>query len=276
MTYGWAILIIAVVLGALFQLGVFNATNFAPRVPAGACQVERLSTQVALAGECQGGLPQYVAVFNGAANITGSFSTGFPYNSPASITLTAWIYDPTNSGIAALAAGSSSYGCSTHLYEAGLTSFSSNDITYHGCCLDQTPGPFSNFNRADGKWHFIAISISSSAQYIFDVDNNFQSGSGGITPNLGGQFILMGQDECDHWRFTGEEANLQLYNTSLSENDLTALYLEGIGGAPIDVQNIVGWWPLNGNTNDYSGNGNSGTATGVTYTGSYLSSYTPP
>jgi len=31
MTYGWAILIIAVVLGALFQLGVFNANNFAPK-----------------------------------------------------------------------------------------------------------------------------------------------------------------------------------------------------------------------------------------------------
>ena len=27
MTYGWAILIIAVVLGALFQLGVFNSTS---------------------------------------------------------------------------------------------------------------------------------------------------------------------------------------------------------------------------------------------------------
>ncbi|MGC8662693.1 MAG: hypothetical protein ACP5RT_02830, partial [Candidatus Micrarchaeia archaeon] len=39
MTYGWAILIIAVVLGALFQLGVFNANNFAPKAPPGACQV---------------------------------------------------------------------------------------------------------------------------------------------------------------------------------------------------------------------------------------------
>ncbi|MGC8478929.1 MAG: hypothetical protein ACP5NE_03320, partial [Candidatus Micrarchaeia archaeon] len=35
MTYGWAILIIAVVLGALFQLGVFNANNFAPKAPPG-------------------------------------------------------------------------------------------------------------------------------------------------------------------------------------------------------------------------------------------------
>ena len=31
MTYGWAILIIAVVLGALFSLGVFNSANLAPR-----------------------------------------------------------------------------------------------------------------------------------------------------------------------------------------------------------------------------------------------------
>ncbi|MGC8776999.1 MAG: hypothetical protein ACP5P2_03635, partial [Candidatus Micrarchaeia archaeon] len=30
MTYGWAILIIAVVLGALFQLGVFNKNSYAP------------------------------------------------------------------------------------------------------------------------------------------------------------------------------------------------------------------------------------------------------
>ncbi|MGC8662613.1 MAG: hypothetical protein ACP5RT_02395, partial [Candidatus Micrarchaeia archaeon] len=39
MTYGWAILIIAVVLGALFQLGVFNANNFAPKALPGSCQV---------------------------------------------------------------------------------------------------------------------------------------------------------------------------------------------------------------------------------------------
>ena len=31
MTYGWAILIIAVVLAALFELGVFNGSNLAPQ-----------------------------------------------------------------------------------------------------------------------------------------------------------------------------------------------------------------------------------------------------
>ena len=66
MTYGWAILIIAVVLAALFQLGVFNATFFQPKVPAGACQVFRpggpgTTQNINLEGECSGELPQEVA-----------------------------------------------------------------------------------------------------------------------------------------------------------------------------------------------------------------------
>ena len=41
MTYGWAILIIAVVLGVLFQIGVFSGANLTPKAHAGACQVFR-------------------------------------------------------------------------------------------------------------------------------------------------------------------------------------------------------------------------------------------
>ncbi len=40
MTYGWAILIIAVVLGALFGLGFFNAASLAPKVSAGSSSGE--------------------------------------------------------------------------------------------------------------------------------------------------------------------------------------------------------------------------------------------
>jgi len=70
MTYGWAILIIAVVLGALFQLGVFNPMTFAPKAPPGACQVFRpngpgTTSFINLEGICSGELPQYAAQFNG-------------------------------------------------------------------------------------------------------------------------------------------------------------------------------------------------------------------
>ncbi|MGC8941021.1 MAG: hypothetical protein ACP5JY_03230, partial [Candidatus Nanoarchaeia archaeon] len=92
MTYGWAILIIAVVLGALFQLGVFNANNFAPKAPPGSCQVFRpngpgTTSFINLEGICSGELPQYVAQFNGQSSyISGTMKNIFP------ITETAWIY----------------------------------------------------------------------------------------------------------------------------------------------------------------------------------------
>ncbi|MEM4067806.1 MAG: hypothetical protein QXV17_13200, partial [Candidatus Micrarchaeaceae archaeon] len=62
MTYGWAILVIAVVLGALYSLGVFNANNFAPKAPPGSCQVFRpngpgTSFDLNLEGVCNGELP---------------------------------------------------------------------------------------------------------------------------------------------------------------------------------------------------------------------------
>ena len=80
----------------------------------------------------------------------------------------------------------------------------------------------------------------------------------------------------DAQNFDGEIANIQIYNSTLSSNEIQALYLEGIGGAPIQTQNLVNWWPLNGNAQDYSGNDNNGQATGVTYTGSWETGYSTP
>jgi len=36
-------------------------------------------------------------------------------------------------------------------------------------------------------------------------------------------------------------ANVQVYNASLSSAGIQALYKEGIGGVPINLQNLVGW-----------------------------------
>jgi len=74
----------------------------------------------------------------------------------------------------------------------------------------------------------------------------------------------------------GSIANVQIYNTSLSASEIQALYQEGIGGAPIDLQNLVAWWPLNGNANDYSGNSNNGQINNVNFVSNWWSGYTPP
>jgi len=68
---------------------------------------------------------------------------------------------------------------------------------------------------------------------------------------------------------SGEESNVQIYNTSLDASSIATLYQEGIGGAPVNPQRLVGWWPLNGDTNDYSGNNNNGVPTAITYVSQY-------
>jgi hypothetical protein len=74
----------------------------------------------------------------------------------------------------------------------------------------------------------------------------------------------------------GYLSNIQIYNTTLSVSEVQALYAEGIGGAPIVLQNLIGWWPLNGDTNDYSGNGNNGVPTNIIMNGTWTSRYTGP
>jgi hypothetical protein len=69
MTYGWAILIIALSLVVLYSLGIMNPKNFIPRAPPGSCFVFRPNGSgttdfISLQGTC-GYLPMYVASFNG-------------------------------------------------------------------------------------------------------------------------------------------------------------------------------------------------------------------
>ncbi len=74
----------------------------------------------------------------------------------------------------------------------------------------------------------------------------------------------------------GDIADVQVYNTSLSSSDIMQMYYEGIGGDPIDIQNLAGWWPLDGDAVDYSGNGNNGVPSGMSFTSSWASTYTRP
>ena len=106
MTYGWAILIIAVVLGALFSLGIFNPAFLAPKVQPGSCQVERpygpgTSAYVSIQGNCNNELPEFVGVFNQKYSIvinTLTSGSGFltaPLENQPDFTITAWV-NPNN------------------------------------------------------------------------------------------------------------------------------------------------------------------------------------
>ncbi|MEM0201709.1 MAG: LamG domain-containing protein [Candidatus Micrarchaeaceae archaeon] len=73
--------------------------------------------------------------------------------------------------------------------------------------------------------------------------------------------------------FNGSIANLEIYNVTLGPKEYYNLYLQGISGMALGNSSLVGWWPLDGNTNDYSGNGDAA----VPYLIKYASiPFTPP
>jgi hypothetical protein len=68
-------------------------------------------------------------------------------------------------------------------------------------------------------------------------------------------------------------ANVQIYNTALTLQEIQYLYQQGLGGGPVRLQNLVAWWPLNGDAKDYSGNNNHGTINGGV---TFVQNYNPP
>ncbi len=284
MTYGWAILIIAVVLGALFQLGVFNASTFAPRAPPGACQVFRpngpgTSSLINLEGVCSGELPQYVGVFAAGpgAHIVIPLSAIFT-SMTGSLTYSGWFYSSSLQP--------SSFG-------GGFGSFCYCGGNYRSAAFYFQP-PYINFaDSVDGTsttqqnvisqvtpntWFFATGTFNSSTQLLtLYINGKFAAsanmGSSSVYPPY--EPLTIGYyDNGNPWNES--VANTQVYNISLSASEVTALYDEGIGGAPLRLQNLVGWWPLNGNANDYSGNNNNGVPSSVTYTNQWTSGYTAP
>jgi len=98
-TYGWAILIIAIVMAAMFSLGVFNPYTFAPKATAGSCQVLRSgSGYTTLIGTCTNQIPQSVASFIKTGSININSLKGIQKISStagSSITITVWASVPS-------------------------------------------------------------------------------------------------------------------------------------------------------------------------------------
>ena len=275
MTYGWAILIIAVVLSVLFHLGVFSSGNFQPHAQAGSCQVSRTAAGVSLEGQCNGLLPEFVASFNdylSSGAIDRISDSSFPSGSQP-VSVFAWIKS-TQSATYPFIFNYGAYGVGEQDWVLGMYSgqICSDSWGDHRCA-----GPLVD----DGRWHFVGFTYAGGVtNTVVYVDGIAYTGVGSGTPSVvvGGSTIsdIGGGANGGIINFTGSIANVQIYNTSLSPAEANSLYLGGIGGAPIRPQNLIGWWPLDGNANDYSGNNNNGQLNGVTFSSSWENGYTAP
>jgi len=285
MTYGWAILIIALTLAVLYSLGIMNPKNFLPRAPPGSCFVFRpngpgTTDFISLQGTC-GYLPMYVASFNGSANIViNSLSPLLPGNQA---TMAVWAYWTSGPHVVGSCCGSRQEilgSDSAPGYEVNpiiaVNDSGTNEAETWVCtttaCWPEAKSPPNSI--ITGRWYFLVSRYNGS--YLSLWINGIQVATTGVSGNLAlqgsGLYTYIGSRSTTGSFFNGKVANAQIYNTALTQQEIQYLYQEGLGGGPIRLQNLVGWWPLNGDAKDYSGNNNNGKIYYVTF----IQNYNPP
>ncbi len=282
-TYIWAILIIAVVLGALYYMGVFNSNTFAPRAQPGSCSVVKTEGAAQtivpeLNGNCNGELPQFVTQFNQYSQcISGNvpiYVNSIGETTMNQLTITAWVYitsDSSTNGLLHLATNNCVQGNFCGIW------VNSNNHVNIGAGDTQANYPS---NIIPDSWSFIAIVLNNAGGAEAYLNGNPGTPATWSGPLTGvSSFSMLGYLNGCTDTSVASISNVQIYNTAMNSNEIAQLYYEGIGGAPLSgtpLFHLVGWWPLNGDTNDYSGNGNNGVPGNIIYINQWLNGYTVP
>jgi hypothetical protein len=272
-TYGWAIIIIVTILLALYEFGVFNSIVQGPRLPPGSCFVYKSSAGSTLQGLCNG-QPEYIGAFSGTTQ------PGIP-RGPSAYVAVNDIYLNTSGG-----------GTNTAmfwLYWNGTVN--ATPIGFPGYYMWASPSGCFGFvtgNKNDygissssisGKWVFVTAvfyngqAVGNDKLYIDGVQQTMSQCYGTTHSGSVANPILIGSTAGTRIAWYGDIADVQIYNNTLSQAEIQGTYKEGMGGAPVTLRNLIGWWPLNGNTNDYSGNEQNGQSVGAL---NYLGGYSYP
>lgn len=274
MTYGWAILIIAVVLGALFQLGIFNASSFTSRMQPGSCEVYRpngsgSSISASLTGTCSG-IPEFALIGVAGANGLAQITAKYPLTT---FTVTMWAYLKGGGAGTILAMTTNPFNTNANQIDIGFINSGASveaNVWAGENDLNNVPPRYTT-----GGYVFVAFAYNGNGGTL-SVNNQSSITLANTLYQPTFTQIDLGVGEGQGMNnLNGSIANVQLYDTSLGGSALKSLYLEGIGGAPIQIENITGWWPLNGNGNDYSGNNNAGQVESGGFTTYWINYYTP-
>ncbi|MGC9132209.1 MAG: LamG domain-containing protein [Candidatus Micrarchaeia archaeon] len=235
------------------------------RSPTGSCFVFRpggpWSENATLKGDCNL-LPMYVMNLS----IGKYIILPTTYNFKDQITITGWINSKNLSrGVILFYQGNLS---STVL----LVKIFDDKIEFNLNASGVWSKTLCNSKFKNNTWYFVATTWNGSTKKIFiNGDLVCQENTQLSKIKAFGTPRIIGSD-IFNYKSDGIVSNIQLYNTSLKDAEIKFLYFKGIGGTPI-LKNLVGWWPLNGDAKDYSGNNNHGTIYGGV---SFVQNYNPP
>ena len=225
---------------------------------------------VSLQGVCNNGLPKLLPYFTGSGQIV---IPNAPILETNSITIGVWVELKSTTQWAVVDRGAAVQDGT--FYISNQTAAWPQFTIYSGG-VGKTINIGTNV-LAQNTWYYIVAEFNPTTGTANTYLNGQLAGTmAGVNLGSGSVAnILVGSAVGGSLPFSGYIGNLQIYNTSLSASEVHTLYIEGIGGVPIQLQNLVGWWPLNSDINDYSGNlNNGGSATGITFNPSWMTTYT--
>jgi len=223
------------------------------------------------------GSNRYAAQFNGQNNyVEQTNGFGFMNNAAQQATISIWVKPSSPNGDIVDELGQSTVNTGWHDTWIDLVNGQVEIRVWNLGCVNLGPIPLNSWSNIVMTLSYNGASLSYSG-YINGVYKNSGTGSRSIP---GGSYLMyypLGPSDSTNCgdggaSFNGQMANYQFYNTSLGHSQISKIYQNGVEGLPVDGQNLVMWWPLNGNANDYSGNGNNGVGTNVEF--NHLINYT--
>ncbi len=228
-------------------------------------------------GLCNSEPPKYVAFFKAATQQPIEATNSVIYNTSATqFTASAWV-KPTQYGTYGYISRATASG-SIGSYLLQLAPGTNNEEKPGFYLTNAGAWYYGNSAIPLNVWSFVVVTFNSG-NVIFYIYNG--TGIGGSISNtvasassiqssactiaIGLQGGCVAGDGEGTNQFIGAMSNVQLYNSTVSANTIRQLEIEGLGGEPITIQNLIGWWPLNGDTKDYSGNGDSAASNGIIF-----------
>jgi len=143
---------------------------------------------------------------------------------------------------------------------SGAEAISSSDWFYLSKPYDS-----SGFNFSANKWYsFVSIiNISNPSDEVGTAYANGKQIFKGSGSALSAMLYFGAYAQYKYM------SNIQVYNYSLTQQQISELYSEGLGGLPVNLTHLIEWFPLNNNTVDYSGYNQTSGYTNLTFTTAY-------
>ncbi len=118
---------------------------------------------------------------------------------------------------------------------------------------------FSSASVPLNRWTNIALVYEGRDSNVNIYINGRLDSSSQVIVSGWPSFMRVGARSWITGTWAGMLSNLQLYSKALTSSQVKYLYSQGIGGVPLTMQGLVGWYPLNNDIKDYSGSGSKGT-----------------